>query len=249
MAAPRVLNNLIDLSLSMEADPAMQGRADLMFTRILLDYFFHHEVNQSRSIEQLVRDMILPDFIREAPSLIDIDREKFSAFVQGETLNDSLAGRIMLSGTYLKIFFPHHPPLFNKLSESEKQELVNSIKSRNDCILQSFAKMISDMEADKKRNVLSLVALVLMNTHKRTGKNLRDLPGSAEDIIRKYFREPDEIFRGTRSQMADLMSEGLVRDLIKNFFVVRQFSDMAEIADIFGKEIERYRKRAAKSFR
>lgn len=249
MSGNGILNNLIDVAIEYENDPSMKGHGDLMFLKLLREHVFTDDNGQPRVMDNLVEEIIPPDFIKNAPSLMEIDREKLESFVNGETLTDSLAGRIMLSRTYLKLFYPHHPPSFNSLPEDLKQKVVSEIRERNECILGSFRKMVSDVEADKKRTVLSLVALALMNAHRRSGRDLKSLEGHAQDIIRGIIPAPEEIFRSTRPQMMNLLDEGRIRDLIKNFFVVRQFSDMTEITEIYRKEIERFRKRAERAFR
>ena len=48
----------------------------------------------------------------------------------------------MLSQQYLKAFYPHHAPSFNKLPEDVRFELLDLIKERNETILTAFEKML-----------------------------------------------------------------------------------------------------------
>ncbi len=237
-------NNLVDFSLKMMEDPELAGDARGQFMRILCDYFFGAEKSENRSIELLLGGLEPPSFIGTAGSVFDISIDDLRAYVQGGTLNESLSGKIMLSPQYLKAFYPHHAPSFNKLPEDERFELMDAIKEKNETIISAFEKMLTDRDADRKRKVITLVALIMKNTHHRTGTPFNKLTKSVEEIIRSTFRETDEVFTASQKQMADLMDDTKIKQMVKTMFMVKQFKDITGIADIFKEELERYRKRA-----
>jgi len=236
-------NNLIDESMKLMDDPECAGRADIQFVRILSRYFFAQEAAENRGFELFLNNLEPPSFLKDTPSLLSIDMASLTSYVNGTTLNESLAGRIMLSTQYLKAFYPHHPPSFNKLPEDDRFELLDKIKQKNAAIIAAFQKMKLDREADCKRKVLTLVALIIKNVHHRTGSPFSRLPRPAEEIIRSVYRCADEVFSASRVQMAELKDDTKVKQLVKTFFAVKQFKDIAEIADMFKQELERYRKR------
>ena len=67
-----------------------------------------------------------PHSLTACKSLFDISIDDLASFVRGTTVNDSLAGKIMLSQQYLKAFYPHHAPSFNKLPEDVRFELMDA---------------------------------------------------------------------------------------------------------------------------
>jgi hypothetical protein len=64
-----------------------------------------------------------------------------------------------------------------------------------------------------------------------------------EEIIRSTFHNTDEIFTASQKQMADLQDDTKIKQIIKSFFMIKQFKDITDIADLFKEELERYRKR------
>ena len=60
---------------------------------------------------------------------------------------------------------------------------------RNETILTAFGKMLVDREADKKRKILTLIALILKNIYLKTGSPFNKLAKPAEDIIRRDIIE------------------------------------------------------------
>ena len=100
-----------------------------------------------------------------------------------------------------------------------------------------------DREADKKRKILTLVALILKNIHLKTGSPFNKLPKKAEDIIRGIFSHTDEVFSASQKQIADIQDDTKIKQIVKTFFMVKQFKDITEIAAMFKEELDRYRKR------
>ncbi len=149
----------------------------------------------------------------------------------------------MLSQQYLKAFYPHHAPSFNKLPEDVRFELLDLIKERNESILKAFEKMLVDREADKKRKILTLIALILKNIHLKTGSPFNKLSRPAEDIIRDIFSHTDEVFSATQKQITEIKDDTKIKQIVKTFFMVKQFKDITEISAMFKDELERYRKR------
>ncbi len=125
-----------------------------------------------------------------------------------------------------------------------KRELVERIKRKNEVVIAAFEKVREDIEADRKGKVLNLVALALKNIHRRTGLPIKKLEIPAAEIIKQHFTNSDDVFTASATQLAHLNDDAIVKDLIKQFFIIRQFNDLKEISGLFRKEIERFRKRA-----
>lgn len=236
-------NNLVDFSLTMMEDLELSGNAKGQFMKILSDYFFGAAKAENRAIELFLNGFEPPAFLGAVQSVFDISIEDLNNYVRGTTLNDSLAGKIMLSPQYLKTYYPHHAPSFNKLPEDVRFELMDAIKEKNGIIISAFEKMLVDRVADKKRKVITLVALIIKNTHHRTGAPFNRLTKSVEEIIRSTFRDTDELFTASKKQMADLMDDTKIKQMVKTIFMIKQFKDITGIAEIFKEELERYRKR------
>ncbi len=120
---------------------------------------------------------------------------------------------------------------------------MDAIKDKNETIITAFEKMMSDRDADRKRKVLTLIALIIKNIHYRSGIPLNKLPKNVEEIIRETFLDTDKIFTASQKQMADLLDNTKIKQLVKTFFMVKQFKDITGIAEMFIAELERYRKR------
>jgi hypothetical protein len=242
-------NNLIDVCIALEEDPEVKGSSGAMFNRILADCFFRDEVRDSRSLENFIETLDPPPFPDTMSSLCDIDIEMLRQFVEGEMINNSLCGRIILSPPYLKSFYKNHPPAFGQMPPDVQSEIVDQIKERNSLIIEAFEKILSDRDADKNRKVLTLVALIIKNIHKKNGMPLNNLGEPADKIIRSVYPCADEVFTGVQKQMGMLGDDSSLKNTIKKFFSIRQFKDITEVADCFRKELERYRKRAVHAFR
>jgi hypothetical protein len=236
-------NNLIDAYLKMREDPECPVSVREQFVWIVGEYFFKQEKEANRNFELFINNMESPAFLDGMKSLFDISMEDLASFVRGTTFNDSLAGKIMLSQQYLKAFYPHHAPSFNKLPEDVRFELLDLIKERNESILSAFEKMLVDREADRKRKILTLIALILKNIHLKTGAPFNKLPKPAEDLIRSIFIHTDEVFTANQKQVAEIQDDTKIKQMVKTFFMVKQFKDITDISAMFKDELERYRKR------
>ena len=153
----------------------------------------------------------------------------------------------MLSPAYLKAFYSSHPPSFSKLPEDVQFELIEKVKKKNDKLIEAFQKMMKDREADKKRKIITLIALIIRNIHLKSGRPLNKLQKSAEELISSIFLNTDEVFVASQKQLSDLNDDSKVKELIKSFFKVMQFKEITEIADIYKVELDRYRKRGLKA--
>jgi hypothetical protein len=247
MAKEESYNNLIDLCIVMEENPDLAGNAPAMFGALMSGYFFRKECEDSKNFGLFIGDFDPPPFLQEKTSLFDIDTADLERFVNGQTINESLAGRIMLSPQYLKAFYSNHPPSFSKLPEDIKFELIDRVKEKNATIIGAYEKMIEDCKADRKRSVLTLVALIVKNIHKKTGKPFNHLDMSADALIRDIFRKADSLFTAAETQVADLRDETKIKELIKKFFIIRQFKDISELAAVYKSELERYIKRGRRA--
>ncbi|MCP4134188.1 MAG: hypothetical protein GY754_24660 [bacterium] len=240
-------NNLIDVCICFEENPELAGHSNEMFKQLLTDYFFKESSRENKRLEMFFDDLSLPPFIEGKSSLFDIDTNELATFVNGQGVNDSLAGTFMLSKAYLKTFFSNHPTSFKQLPDDVKYDLIDQIKDKNENIISAFEKMNLDKEADKKRKIITLLALILKNLQRKSGRPIRKLEKPAKDIIRSIFNNTDEIFSGSQIQMSDLSDDTHVKELIKSFFIIRQFKEITEMAERFKTELERYRKRGLKA--
>ncbi len=239
--------NLIDYCIHLEEDNTVGGKVPEMFRRLLMDYFFHHEVKESKPLSIFLESWEAPQFMEGVPTIFSLDLEDLRNFVMGDTINDSLSGVIMLSKQYLKAFYPNHTPAFAQLPDDTKTEVVSKIKDRNQLIIDAFEKMTRDKEADKNRTVISLVALILKNIHRRTGRPINNLEKTAGEVLREQIAVSDEMFVGRQNQMAQLSDDTVVKELIKTFFKIHQFADINEMAQLYRQELERFRKRAIRA--
>jgi hypothetical protein len=217
-----------------------------MFRHLLTNYFFKQEVSQGKSIELIFNNLPLPDFLKKKKSLLEVTSEEIRDYVEGTVINDSLGGKVLLSAPYLKVFYPHHMPSFNKLPEDVRFELLDKIKEKNSNIIAAYNKMNLDKEADRKRKILTLVAIILKNVCRKSGRPVANIESSVEESIRKIFRNTDEVFNGSQRQYAELSDDTKIKDFIKTFFVVRQFKEINELAGIYKDELSRFRKRGLK---
>jgi hypothetical protein len=239
--------NLIDFCIDLETEGSLAGNTPEVFRRLLTDYFYQVENSESKKMEGLFKNMKMPDFLQGMGSILDIDMGKLEAFIQGEMIKDSLSGKIFTSTEYLKSFHPHHAPLFGKLPTEVQGELLETIKVKNRVILEAFEKMKTDRASDKTRKIITLIALVIKNVHLKSGAPLNSAARGSEEIIREIFQECDEKYRGQQRQHADLVDDKKVKQLIKEFFVVKKFQDITDMAELFKSELERYRKRALRA--
>lgn len=238
-------NNLIDLVLAMEKEGKYS--ASDAFRKLLNEYFFIKEADQ-RAFGVIVKELDFASVIDTADSLVNVDIKELDRFINGSSPTDSFCGKIILSKKFLKTFHPNIPPEFKKIPPDTQQELIQLIKDRNSLILCAFHKMHEDREADTKRTVKGLVALILKNLSIRAGLSFSDLKRSAGDIIGEIFHDADEIFRATPAQCAELTDDKSIKRLAKEFCLIRRNQDLIEIASLFRKEFERYKVRAEKAF-
>ena len=240
-------NNLIDFCLSMEESPGLSGNAAEMFRKTLSDYFFKYETRESKNFNALLNEFELPRFLDNKQSLLDIDLSELEQSVNGETINDSLSGKLMLSTQFLKAFYSHHSPSFTKLPEDVKFEVIDKVKEKNKTIVDAFNKLVIDKEKDRNRKVITLVALILKNVHRKTGRPLKTLNEKADDIIKSLFNNIDDVFTADERQVSDLRDDSKIKDLIKKFFIIKHYDDIKELSGTYKSELERYIKRGAKA--
>ena len=249
MANPKAFDGLLDFCIDLESDPEAAGNIEESFRRVLGGFFFGEETAESKPMSLYFSNLQCPGFLGRFTSLIDVDVDELSVFIDGETVNTSLAGKIMLSPQYLKAFYPHHPPSFNQLPPDVRQELLDKIKQKNADMRAAFEKMKRDVEADRGRKVLTLVAMILKAIHYRTEFPLNKLSMKAEDAIRAVYGRADEVFKASSTQLAELRDDSKIKELVKTFFAVRKFQDIAEMSDIFKQEFERLKNRTLRASR
>jgi len=201
--------NLIDVCIALEEDNAVAGNAPAMFKKLLTDYFFKREIEESKKMEIFFNNYKNPAFLEGKTSLYSIDLEEFKNFIEGESVSESLCGNIMLSKNYLQSFYTHHVPDFKKLPEDIKFEIFDKVKAKNNCIIGAFQKMSEDKNADKNRKVIALVALILKNIYKKTGQPFNQLP-SVDETISTTYRNCQEVFNSSQKQVSDLKSDSKI---------------------------------------
>ncbi|HNR90355.1 MAG TPA: hypothetical protein PKM65_18605 [Spirochaetota bacterium] len=238
---------LIDFYLDLEDDPEYTGKTGEIFRKILTDYFFGFETDANKSFALMLGNFEAPDFIAAADSLFNLDLDAFADWINGETLNTSLGGRIMLNPKYLKYAYPHHPPEYNKLPPNVQVELFDRIKKKNREFIDAFHGMMADRAADRGRTILALVAMILREVHKKTEMPLNRLTQKADAVIRTSFEYCDEIFRASQKQMTELGDDSKVRACIKTFFPVKRAQEIAEIGGVFKQELERMKRRTLRA--
>jgi hypothetical protein len=240
-------NNLIDQCIDYEVNPEYTGQPGEIFRKLLMEYFFRKEVDESKRMENLFDRFEIPDFINNLQSMLDINMSELTSYINGETLNDSLCGKIMLSKTFLKAFYPGQDPVFANLSEDVKFELIDRIKEKNSSIASAFEKLVEDREADKKRKVITLISLIIKNVYKKSGRPLNKNVESVEGTINSLFSGTEEKFTGNQRQMAMLEDDTRIKGLVKEMFIIKQYKDIEEVANLYKKELERYKRRSMRS--
>jgi hypothetical protein len=240
-------NNLIDICMKLDEDVELTGNSQEIFRTLLNNYFFKQETYESKRLDNYIKNMEMPSFLKEHISLVDIDTDRLRSFIEGDSVRNSFCGAVMLSTEFLKSFYPHHTPDFKKMPPDIQAEILQRIKFKNQVILDAFDKMKTDKEADRGRKVVTLIALILKNIHLRTGMPFNKLTGPAESVIRTIFKSTDDIFNAQQRQLAELTDDKKIKELIKAFFVVKKFQDLTDFTSMFIAELERYKKRALRA--
>jgi hypothetical protein len=243
---PRFVD-LIDFCIEAERDPDISGKGEEVFRRLLIAYFFREETEESKGFTLFLEKLDLPGFLGNYSSMFDVDLDELKKSIDGETTNDSLCGKIMLSVQYLKAFYPHHPPSFSQLPADVKPELLTNIKKMNADIFQAFEKLKKDEAVDRCRKIITLIAMILKRIHVKTEFPLNKLTRKAEDIIREIYEDCDDVFRATPKQLAELRDDTRLKTLIKTFFSIRKFQEISEIATLFKEEFERLKNRTVRA--
>ena len=240
-------NDLIDFCIEAERDPEIAGNVEEIFRRLLSEYFFREQTEESKGFTLFLEKLELPGFLGGCSSIFDVDLSELKKSIDGETTNDSLCGKIMLSAQFLKAFYPHHPPSFSQLPPEVKPVLLTNIKTMNADIYQAFEKMKKDEAADRNRKIITIIAMILKRIHVSTEFPLNKLTRKAEDLIREIYEDCDDVFRATPKQLAEFRDDTRLKTLIKTFFSIRKFQDISEIATLFKQEFERLKNRTVRA--
>ena len=241
--------DLIDYFIEMEESSGLAGNTPEQFRMVLINYIFKEETYESKSFTAFLEKFEMPAFLAGSSSLLDVDIEELRTWIEDETINSSLCGKLFLSTPFLKSFYPHQPPSFNQLSPDVRAEVLNRIKDTNRDIVEAFEKLKADMEADRKRTVMAIIAFIIKNVHKATEFPLNRLEKKAQDVIREIYPSADDIYSATARQNAELGDEGRMKDLIKAFFAIRKFQHISEISEHCRGEFERYKKRTLRALK
>ncbi len=243
----RSYNNLIDFCINCEENPEMAGKPREIFRVLLSECFFSEEASQSKSFQRILEGVELPSFLDEKPSILKVDVDELEQWINGDILADSLCGKLMFSKEYLNAFYHDHPPSFSKLPDGVREALAAEAKVRNAAIIEAFRKIEHDIEADRKRKVINLVALIIKNVQLRSGHPAINPAEPASKIISTIFKTSDEVFTAKHSQMSELADDTRIKSLIKSFFRIRMFSEINDLTRLYHKELDRYKKRAVRA--
>lgn len=235
--------NLLDQIIEFEENSELKNNCELQFKELLKKFYFVEEAQNSKSLTLFLGNLELPEQISKAKNLISIDITVLNEVLNGTTTNDSFCGKIMLSKEYLKNVYPQHTPTFKNLPSDVQAELFQKIKERNLMIFDSFEKMKSDINADKERKIITLIALVLKNIHYKSGFQLKELSGTASDVITKCFPHSQDIFDGSDNQVREIKNDGSIKDLLKIFFLIKKFNEITDLTEQYKKEVDRFIKR------
>jgi len=231
--------NLLEFVLTMDENPSISGNDKAIFEHLMIEFFFKHECEE-KSILAIFKNMELPAQFKGLKSLLYMPIDSVSDFVNADTINDTFAGRVMLSRRYLKCVYPLQEPEFKMLPVEIQLPLIDRIKDKNKNIIKAFEKMHKDIEDDRNRTVMKLIALVIKNVHLKTGFPLKDTKRPAVEIIKENYNGCAQIFNGDPDVVVDLTDDKKIRLLAKEFFLVHSHKDIVEISDLLKKEFKRF---------
>jgi hypothetical protein len=238
--------NLLEFSFVLDDDPECAGKGEDIFEKLMLNYFFKNE-SEEKAVQAIFKTFNTPDLFKDIKTIREISVDQIREMVEADTINDSFAGKIMLNKKYLKTFYPHHQPEYKKMPTEVQMKILDKIKEKNESIINAFEKMYKDQEADRKRTVLTLVALAIKNVHLRTGFPLKKTKEPVEQIIRNEFDNADEIFNADPKVMTHLNDDKSIRKIVKEIFKIKKHSDIVDVSKMIKSEFSRYEQRLLKS--
>lgn len=239
-------HNLLEFSIRLDEDPQVAGNGEEIFEALMFDYFFKYEADD-KSIQTLLKQMDTPFEFKNIHSLRELSADTIREMVEGDTINDTFAAKIMLSKRYLRSFYPHHEPEYKKLPTEVQMELLDKIKEKNHNIIYAFEKMARDLEADRNRTLIRLIALCIRNVHLKTGFPLKKPKTSVEEVIKDEYPDYDKIFNADPKVMTDLNDDKKVKKLVKELFMIKQHKDIVDVANLMREEYQRYEQRLLKT--
>ena len=235
--------NLLDYLLDMEDDSDLAGNAQEQYRKLLMEYFFAEE-SREKAVATLFKNIDFPSELKTVEKLINIDGDLIRKIAENEVLNDTLAGKIILSKQFLKTYYSNHQPEFKKIPPDVQLEILDRIKEKNKCIISAFDKMQEDIEAGKKRKIITLAALIINNVHLRNGLPYNKLDEPADKFLSSLIKNGDTVFTGKPSDMADIGDDTVIKNIVKVFFPIKQHKDLMEFTDLFKAELKRFVRRA-----
>ena len=244
MTADRSYNNLLDIIIEKEKQAPYEGNPREMFRYLVINCFYKDQALENRTFQSFLEKFDIPIGFSTAESLVNLDINVIRTILMGDSIDKSFAAQVMFSKTYLKYFQPHHPSDFSKIPNNIKVELRQAVMKKNEAMINGFNKIHTDMRADKKRTMLTLVALCLKNINRRTGRPLKITEQPVEELIRDHIKGCDKVFTGDSKQLVLLNDMALIRDILKQIFNVKSYTELKKVSDLFVEEVERFRKRA-----
>ncbi len=239
-------HNLLDFSLRMDDEPEIAGRGDELFYTVMSEYFFKEEARE-KAVQGILNSLPVPECFKKIKTLREVSPEDIDKMVEAPTINDTLAGKIIMSKKYLKTFYPHHQPDYRKMPTDVQMEIIDLIKMKNENIMYAFFKMKQDMEYDRKRSILRLLAMVIKNVHLKTGFPMKSVSGSVEDLIREQYPDCNALFTADPRVMVDLLDDKKIKMLVKNIFKVKKHNDIVDLSNRIKDEIRRFETRIQKT--
>lgn len=241
MAEPTTYLNLIDAIIDIEEQPDSRDPAKA-FARLLCDYFFAKETQESKAIAGILCQLPAPDAVTQK-GLLHLTPGDMLPLVEGPHINETLCARVMLQPAYLKYAYPNHSPSFSKLPPEIKGEFIQAIKNKNQMIIQAFEKLQQDITATKERNMKTLIALILKNIHLKTGIPFANITETVSSLIEKNFVLCNEIFIASNKQIYEINDDSIIKKLLKSMFIIKRFEDLTELSHAFKAEAKRFTRR------
>lgn len=238
--------NLLDFSLQLDDDPEIAGRGEELFYALMLQYFFKEE-SREKAVQGIINNMTVPDFFKGISSIRMISVEDIEKMINASTINDTFAGKIIMSKKFLKTFYPHHQPDYKKMPTDIQMEIIDRIKMKNEDIIFAFTKMKQDMENDRKRSLKKLLAMAIRNVHLKTGFPLKPVPEGVESLIRQEYSECDSLFTAEPRIMSNLLDDKKIKFLVKNIFMVKKHNDIVDVANAIKDELRRFESRITRT--
>ncbi|HPW52189.1 MAG TPA: hypothetical protein PKV85_07515, partial [Spirochaetota bacterium] len=99
--------NLLDYVLELEENPEYIGKVEEQFRVLMSDYFFKDEARE-KPIALFLKTIEIPSAIMTCSSLLKVSPEQIKTLTENDLPGNTIAGQIMMSKQYLKVFYSNH---------------------------------------------------------------------------------------------------------------------------------------------